>query len=533
MRNVILIFAFVSALQAQKFYPDDPIVKWPKPAAADTVKPRRLNEYYDFFQNSMFKTGELQQKSSVIIPARGVNTMGEVPDSEWYTNRHYRLRMSLDELQRGPGNTEPPSMDKPWRVVSAKSEGITPGFNIVDGEGRRYLLKFDPKTNPEIASAADVIGSKFFYALGYNVPENYVVRFRPEQLKIDANTKFTDAYGKRRPMRQRDLDSVLDKIWNGKDEIRALASRFIAGSPVGPFRYYGTRNDDPNDTIPHEHRRELRGLRVFAAWLGHDDSKSLNTLDTLVKEDGVPYVRHFLIDFGAALGSASYGPNSPRSGNDYMFEWSSAARQFLTLGMAVPKWAHAKYPSIASAGAFEYELFDAERWVPEYPNPAFSNMNPDDAFWAARQVMAFTEEEIRAMVKTGEYSDPRAEEWVVRCLIERRNKIGRAFFGKVLPVDRFVVRNGRLDFTDLSANHFNAEQVYRIQWYTFDNRTNSRERIDGGDSFAVPASGETYLLAEIQGERAGQMVRVFVKNRREVVGREMASSTETLLSKSR
>ena len=29
-----------------------------------------------------------------------------------------------------------------------------------------------------MASAADVISSKFLYALGYNVPENYIVRFR-------------------------------------------------------------------------------------------------------------------------------------------------------------------------------------------------------------------------------------------------------------------------------------------------------------------------------------------------------------------
>ena len=33
---------------------------------------------------------------------------------------------------------------------------------------------------PGAASAADVIGSKAFYALGYNTPENYIVHFRRE-----------------------------------------------------------------------------------------------------------------------------------------------------------------------------------------------------------------------------------------------------------------------------------------------------------------------------------------------------------------
>ncbi len=68
-------------------------------------------------------------------------------------------------------------------------------------------------------------------------------------------------------------------------QYRALASLLISGKPVGPFKYDGTRGDDPNDLVPHEHRRDLRGLRTLCAWLGHDDSKALNTLDVLVQED--------------------------------------------------------------------------------------------------------------------------------------------------------------------------------------------------------------------------------------------------------
>jgi hypothetical protein len=533
MRRLFLVLASVSALHAQKFLADDPIQNWPRPVNADSIKPRRINEYYDFFQNSLFRPGELQRETGSVIPAGAVNTLGEVPDNEWYTNRHYRRRMTIGELMRGPGDDTPPSTRLQWRVVSAKNEGITPGFTIVDGEGRRYLLKFDPSSNPEMASAADVITSKFLYALGYNVPENYIVYFRPEQLKIDAGTKFTDAYGKRRPMTERDVREMLAKVPINYGEYRAMASRFIEGTPVGPFRYHGTRSDDPNDTVPHEHRRDLRGLRVFAAWLGHEDSKALNTLDTLVKENGVAYVKHYLIDFGATLGSASIAANSPRSGNDYLFQWKPAARQFLSLGFAVPKWARVGFPNIPAVGAFEYELFNPETWVTEYPNAAFSNLNPDDAFWAARQVMNFTGEEIRAIVRTGEYSDPRAEDWIVRCLIERRDKIGRAYFSRVLPLDRFTIRHEKLDFEDLAAYHFGAEEPYSVRWFTFDNQTGTREPIEAAETFQVPITRSEYLAARIESRRSGQSVIVYVRDGRDVIGREIIADDPQTLSRKR
>src|SRR5262249_54272081 len=154
-----------------------------------------------------------------------------------------------------------------------------------------YVLKLDPPNYPELPSAADVIGSKAFYALGYNTPENYIVHFRRETLEIAEGMEWKDSSGRKHPLTDRVIDEMLKpQPKTPEGAYRAMASRFLAGELVGPFSYRGTRSDDPNDTVPHEDRRELRGLGVFAAWLNHHDTKAINSLDSVVSENGVRYL---------------------------------------------------------------------------------------------------------------------------------------------------------------------------------------------------------------------------------------------------
>ncbi len=511
-RALTLVLLLSMALEARKFYPDDPIGRVPKPRNVEKAFRRKLNDYYDFFRNTFARPGE-RQRPGKVIPAGAVNTLGEAPDSSWYTNRHGHRRMTREELERGPGALNPPSTNGPWTVVSAKTEGITPGFVIEDSRAVRYWLKFDPVTNPEMASAADVIGSKFFYALGYNTPDNYIVSFTREQLILTPKSQLRDRLGRRRAMTPRDVTEVLLNVpRDTQGRYRAVASLGIKGEEVGPFRYHGTRLDDPNDVVPHEHRRDLRGLFVFCAWLGHDDSRSINSDDFLVEESGVKYIKHYLIDFGSILGSASDKANSARSGNNHLFAWKPAAAQFFTLGLYVPRWARADFPDLPAVGRFEYEIFDPEQYRTEYPNPAFYNRLPDDTFWAAKQVMAFTDEDIRTIVKTGQYSNPTAENWIVKCLIERRNKVGKTYFAKVLPLDRFEVREGRLVFEDLAAKYgFAAPQPLVVQWSRFDNETETKTPIAGETTFTVPRETSDYLAADIRGADPTKSVTVYVR----------------------
>ena len=502
--------------QAKKFLDDDPLLKDPAPVAVTAAQPRKISDIYDFLYHSF---GWHPQEG----PSLAVNTLGEVPDSAWYTNRHVSRRMSEAELVRGPGNHRPPDVSGKWRIISAKTDGVTPGFMIEDATGSRFLLKLDPPLYPELASAADVIGSKFFFALGYNTPENYVVRFRRDQLVFDARAKFR-VDGKERPLTSYSFGRIFQgQPVDGEGRYRAVASRLIEGKLLGQFRYYGTRSDDLNDIVPHQRRRDLRGLFVFCAWLNHDDSRDINTVDTLVEENGVPYIRHYLIDFGAILGSNTYRTDSGRNGFEYMWDPKPASLRFLTLGAYVPQWARsARYSNLRSVGRIESKLFEPDDWKPEYPNIAFLNRTPEDEFWAARQVMAFRDDEIRAIVRTGEYSDPAAEEWITRRLIERRDKIGRTYFGKVLPLDRFRIENGHLRFQDLAREYgFNDGRQYTVAWSVFDNDREQYTPIDGGSGFTLPEeilkSRSGYFTAAISGTNASQSILVSVRKRGDVI----------------
>jgi len=319
----------------KKFYPDDPVSVDQDNLDIPPVEEIYISDYYDFIENSFLKVGREDDP----VQAMDINTLGEVPDSNWFTNRHAGSPLSIEALKRGPNRGGGPDMAHPWKIIKGKSSGISPGFVIRDARGDVYFIKFDPLANPEMASAAEMIATKFFYAAGYNVPENYIVNIPPDMLEIGEGATYKDLYGVKTPLSLEMLETMLEKVPYREDgTIRVLASKGLSGTPAGPFKFYGTRPDDPNDIFPHQHRRVLRGFYVIASWLNHDDSRSINTLDMYVEEGGRRFIRHHLIDFGSCLGSGSVKPQSLRAGWAYMFEPGHLFKGIGGLGLYVPKY---------------------------------------------------------------------------------------------------------------------------------------------------------------------------------------------------
>ena len=394
---------------------------------------------WDAADNTMFRP--LVELFAVNTPAEAVNVnaMDEVPDSSWFTNRLSRAPMNVEDIVKA--ECSGPTLDPagPWTIVSAKPDGANPGFIIEDDQGVRYLLKFDAKNQAERATAADIIGSIIYWSAGYYTPCNRMVFFNRDVLKIGENAT-AKRFGEKIPLTWDMLEVVFEFAYRRKDGlIRAAASRFLPGIPLGPWRYEQTKRDDPNDVIPHQERRELRGAYVLASWINHFDSREMNTLQMWIQSgpEGHGYVRHNYIDFGDSFGSMwmSIVGMSERLGHSNYLDMPFLFQDLVTFG-AIPRvWRkNTLGPSGEVFGYFNVWTFKPDQYRPGYPNPAFSRATERDKAWMARIIADFTPEAIEGAVAEGKFENEVSHRELIRILKGRRELILKRWFRNLSPL---------------------------------------------------------------------------------------------------
>ena len=392
-----------------------------------------LSYYYDAFDQSLARPLARSLDVSLLIRNLGVGRREaanlDAQDrvrlpSTWWQPRIGFKPVSVTAMLTGAGPGTGPAPG-PWTVSAAKSEGVSKGFTIKDSTGAHFAIKFDAPGCAELATSADVVASKLLWAAGYNVPDNAIAFFRRADLLIAHGATHTVG-GKKLPISAAFIDELLRGVPRQPDgSYRVIASRYLPGKPLDEWRYEGRRAGDQEDMVPHELRREIRGLWTICAWINHTDCSARNTLDTYVTDGGRSFVRHNLLDFSGCLGSESIAEQPLRSGHEYWVDFRTAATALATLALPPFKWETSVDPQLPSVGFIDSRTFDPGAWRPYLPNPAFDQRTERDIKWGARIVAAFTDQHIRAAVEQGQYSDPRATEYLVRILEERRDKIVR------------------------------------------------------------------------------------------------------------
>jgi len=380
--------------------------------------------------------------------ALDVNALDEVPDSSWFENRIGRRDVSIDELRRGPNKLEIDTSK--ITVIQSKTTGAAAGFVAIDGRGDRYVIKPDEKTAPIAESAADVAVQRLMWTIGYHVPENSVIYFARNQVELGKDAVVKDEFGNERPMLAKDLDAILQRGFVGRDgRFRALSSKYLPGKPIGGWPQSGVRADDPNDRIPHEHMRVLRGLYLFNSWLNQSDTKEGNTLDMWVEQDGHHFVKHFLVDFGKSFGLFAKLENREGNGYRYQTDYEYRLKSLLTFGLWVRPYEGTRTPDVPATGTFDVEHYDPSLWKATARYEPLQFTDDRDLVWAAKILARLTPAHIRAALEVGRYEDPRSLDYLTEVLVARQQKALKWVFGKAAALDRFTLADNKLCFEDL------------------------------------------------------------------------------------
>jgi hypothetical protein len=453
-------------------------IAWQEHDSEDVPRPPRSTDLSDLNVTLTVRddvAGEIDRALAVEgpRPAHDVNAADEVPCSTWFCPRNHLRPMPLDEIAAGPAGA-PPRL--PLRIMKGKDQGDAPGFQVVDADGRKFLLKLDPAGHLGMATAAEVIGARLFHAAGYNVPSNFVLDISPDDLVVDPHATFKLYRVQKRPLTPEIVKQRLARAARTPDgRLRAVAVTWLGGKVLGAFDMQGRRPDDPNDRIAHEDRRSLRASWMLAAWLAIYDASAINTLDTYVEEGGRHFVRHYLIDFGAGLGSGTRDVKGPQDGGQYLVEFGRTFASMLSLGLYRRPYQSQRGEWNRGVGAhpavgwFPAEDFDVDAFRTGRKVPAYRRMTDRDAYWGAKLVTSFTDAQLGAVAAAARI-DPGDAVYLARTLAVRRDIIGRRFLTAATAVEAPALVAGAggvgLCFDDLviARGYARAEQVrYRLR----------------------------------------------------------------------
>jgi len=132
----LISFSFLQCSSSSKFVAPNPLpddnrnIPQPEYKKINYMRDGFNKQFtYQIFQSLDFAR-QLRHLLGKPKQALNVDAFDEVHNSSWFTNRNAFRKMSLEEIAKGPDTGSGPDTGNFWTIKSAKSEGVTPGFQI-------------------------------------------------------------------------------------------------------------------------------------------------------------------------------------------------------------------------------------------------------------------------------------------------------------------------------------------------------------------------------------------------------------------
>src|SRR5262245_33661716 len=146
---VAAVATMLASAASPKFLADDPLQVEAYTQDASGTKAAELKLFTDLAYNFIKGSDEISS-----VRAQNINTVDELPDSSWFTNRAGVRPLTPQEVAVGPDTDNGPASGT-WTVTSSKSDGVTPGFTVSDSTGQRWFLKFDARGYRAMTTGTD------------------------------------------------------------------------------------------------------------------------------------------------------------------------------------------------------------------------------------------------------------------------------------------------------------------------------------------------------------------------------------------
>ena len=369
--------------RAPRFYQDDPIAREPESQDASKAEPSEISRMYEMTYN-LFVTAGYKPSG---LRAKNINTIDEVPDSSWFTNR---IGTRTDHRRGDHARADRRCATRSVALDADPGEDRrrASGLHREGRQGRNLVPRVRSAVLPGGATGCgrdrdeDLLGARL--QPGGIVPVRRSIRRTSTSTR---RPRFAGPPAKRTPFTQDDIndDPRARRSQQGRHvsrHRRPPASR--QDSRRLPLRGHASRR---SRTISSRTSTAASCARCASSARGPTSRTSRRPTRSTRSSPrtAATIVKHYLQDVGSTFGMCNDLHEWDLSW-EHFYQGDTMRKRLFSFGFALSPWQTVKYSRVPVDRQVRRRRFDPRKWRPQTPTTAYMEMRDDDAFWAARRV---------------------------------------------------------------------------------------------------------------------------------------------------